>query len=253
MKTTPQRFFTLWFATLCLAPTASAAITEYSSGHGDIGLAFHDGELELHYHFGDGAILNGSPLAGEIEFEPGEAYVRVSNDALRSATAPAPQLGLATGDPVWLLPQNEVSGLPFLGIASEELAGLGFSSATLSLTSFSGPALGQFALWQPDGFGGTDVLWQTNNGFDGTDLLNMNIGGHAHFFYGFTQQGVYDLELTAVANLTGGGSLTDVGTFRFVVGSATAVPEPGSMVALGVITVGAVVVRRRRKNAAKQA
>lgn len=239
--------------TICLLPhTASAAITEYSAGHGDIGLAFHDGELELHYHFGDGAVLNGSPLVGEIEFEPGEAYVRVGDNARSIATSPQPFLGLATGQPAWVLPQNSIAGRPFLGIATEELSGSDFTGATLSLTNFSGPALGQFALWQPGGFGGANVFWQTNNGLDGTDLLNMTIGDHDHFFYGFTQEGVYDLELTAVADLVGGGSLTDIGTFRFVVGSATAVPEPGSLLALGVVAVGGVVIQRRRnKNVAR--
>ncbi|TWU59382.1 hypothetical protein Poly51_21700 [Rubripirellula tenax] len=230
-----------------LSTHASAALVEYSSGHGDIGLAFEDGELELHYHFGDGAVLDGAPLAGEIEFAPDEAYVRVGDNAQTNVTGNVPFLGLTSGDPVWTLPSTSISGRPFLGIASEELSAADFSSATLSLTAFSGP--GQFALWQAGSFGGANVFWQTLGGLDSTDLLNMAIGGHDHFNYGFTTEGIYDLELTAVANLVGGGSVTDVGTFRFLVGSATAVPEPSSfaMLATAMVVGGAIYRRRKRR------
>lgn len=235
--------------TACSFPlSASAAVVEYSEGHGDIGLAFHDGELELHYHFADGAVLDGAPLASgvEVEFEPNEAYVRVGDNTSSTAIANIPFLGLTAGDPFWVLPSTNQSGRPFLGIAAEELSASEFSNATISLTDFRGP--GEFALYNFDGNGVAQVTWQTNDGVDSSDLLNLAIGGHDHFNYAFTAPGVYLLELTATVNQIGVGPISDIETFQFVVGSnTTAVPEPGSLLALGVIAIGGVVVQRRRK------
>ena len=224
--------------------SASAATVEYSAGHGDIGLAFEAGELELHYHFGNGAILDGVPLVGEIEYDPDEAHVRLSDDTRIITTGDVSFLGTTAGDPVWRLPQSNTSGLPFLGIASEELDPMIFSNATIQMSSFSGP--GEFALWQVGGLGGTDVIWQSNDGINPSDVLNLGIGVHDHFNYGFTEEGIYDVGLTAEAQLDAGGSVTDVGVFRFVVGSATAIPEPSSFAAL-LMSGMALAARSRRR------
>ena len=194
------------FAHILFATTspADAATVEYSAGHGDIGLAYEALELELHYHFGNGAVLDGIPLLGEIEYDPDEAHVRVSDDTRAVTTVDLSFLGTTAGDPVWRLPQSNTPGLPFLGIASEELDGLGFSGATIQLTSFSGP--GEFALWQSGGLGGFNVIWQTIDGIGPVDILNLGIGVHDHFNYGFTAEGVYDVGLTAEAQFSAGGS-----------------------------------------------
>ncbi|MGB7327497.1 MAG: choice-of-anchor M domain-containing protein [Rubripirellula sp.] len=236
--------WTLFLLSFLPLTAASGAVVEYASGHGDIGLAYEDSELELHYHFGDGAVLDGSPLVGELEYGPSEAYVRVGDNAKVTTTADVSFLGTSMGDSVWLLPQSNTAGLPFLGIAAEELDAT-FSGAVLSMSSFSGP--GEFALWQAGGIGGTNVRWQSSNGIDNTDMLNLGIGGHDHYNYGFTAEGVYDVGVTAVADFAAGGSVTDFGTFRFVVGSATAVPEPGSLVVLAAAGIAAMVPRRRRR------
>lgn len=222
-----------------------AAPVEYTSGHGDIGLAFEDGELELHYHFDNTAVLDGSSPMSEIEFEPDEIYVRLGDDTRGTATSSIAFLGLSAGDDAWVLPQNFTTGLPFLGIAADELDST-FSAASLSLTSFSGP--GEFAIWQTGGLSGTSVRMQTNDGVDEMDdVVNLSIGGHDHYNYGFTAEGVYTLGISAEAELAAGGSVIDFGELTFVVGSATAVPEPTSMAALAVIGGVAAVRRRRRR------
>ncbi|MCC9600318.1 choice-of-anchor M domain-containing protein [Stieleria sp. JC731] len=238
----------------CLAFIATSTATgrvsladavEYSSGHADIGLAYEDDELHLHYHFGSGAVIDGSPLVGEMEFDPADASVRVGSNAMVTTTGDVPFLGTFAGDSVWLIPQSSSVGIPFLGIAAEELDAT-FSSATMTMTSFSGP--GQFALWQTGGIGGTNVYWQSNNGLDVTDTLDVAIGGHDHYSYGFTAEGIYDVEISAVANLAAGGSVSDVGTFRFIVGDVTAIPEPSSLASLGLIGMATVLRRRKRRS-----
>jgi surface-anchored protein/MYXO-CTERM domain-containing protein len=198
--------------------------------------------LELHYHFGIGAVLDGVPQVADSEFAPQEAYVRVPDAAIQFPGA-VPFLGTGALDPVWVLPQSNTSGLPFLGIAAEELSASDFASATISLTNLNGP--GQVALWQSSGFG-ANVIWRSNDGLTAADLLNLVIEGHDHYNLGFTAEGVYELELTARGDLVGGGFVTDVGVFRFAVGSSTVIPEPSGCAALAVAAVGTVAARRRR-------
>ena len=230
---------------LIMMPSATAAPVEYTDGHGDIGLAFENGELELHYHFGDGAVLDGSSLIGDAEFDPDEAYVRVADAARSVVNGSVPFLGLTAGDEAWVLPQSNTTGLPFLGIAAEELDS-SFSSASLTLSSFSGP--GEFAIWQDGGLGGANVRMQTVDGISSADVIGLGIGGHDHYNYGFTAEGVYTVGITAEADFAAGGSVTDFGELTFVVGSVTAVPEPTSMAALAVIGGVAAVGRRRRSS-----
>tara|TARA_R110002049_G_scaffold4601_4_gene31949 strand:+ start:224484 stop:225230 length:747 start_codon:yes stop_codon:yes gene_type:complete len=226
--------------------SARAATVEYSAGHADIGLAYEGGELELHYHFGDGAILDGVPVVSMdgmgLEYAPDEAHVLVPDDARIVTTDPVPFLGTRTGDPIWRLTQGNTPGLPFLGIAAEELDSMIFSNATIQMTSFNGP--GEFALWQPGALGGTTEYWRTNDGIDASDAVTVGIGGHDHYFYGFTAEGIYDVGLTAEAEFAAGGSVTDMGVIRFVVGSATAVPEPSSF---AVLCIGGTVLAARRR------
>ena len=228
---------------------ASAALVEYTNGHADIGLAYSQADgLFLHYHFGVGsAILDGAPAtAANEELSPSEAYVRVADSTKVFVPGSVPFLSLNTNDPAWILSQSNVSGQPFLGIASEELLATDFTSAGFRLTGFRGPVGGEFALFGQSGFT-TNVFMQTNNGINpAQDLYNIGIGSHDHANYGFSKEGVYDLDIQGFASGPA-GSFTDSGTFRFVVGSLTAVPEPSSMVLLIAGASASLLSRRRRR------
>ena len=73
-----------------------AALVEYSAGHADIGVALENGDLELHYHFGGNAVLDGVMLGTGAEFAPQDIYVRVS-DSLKKTEAPLQLIGLGSG------------------------------------------------------------------------------------------------------------------------------------------------------------
>ena len=232
--------------TLCVlampaGPALAAYETEWSAGHGDIGLAFEDGELELHYHFESGAVLNGTPVDGTanpdgVELEPDEAYVRVGDNTF------SPTYNNGAG--AYLLPQNSASGIPFVGLASEELDNTGYSNATVTLTAFSGA--GTFELLEATATG-LNYFMDTDDGVTSADTVALGVPTHAHYTYAFSDPGIYDLTLTADVSGSNVAAATDTATFRFVVGSATAVPEPGSAAALLAIGGMALAARRRRR------
>jgi surface-anchored protein len=241
-------FIFLTAASLLTGRANADFLVEYSRGHGDIGLAIEpDGSLFLHYHFGVGsAVLNGVTLApgGVDEYAPNEAVIRVPV-AARSFPGAVPFLGTGASDPVWTLPSGSPGSLPFLGLAAEELDPLDFVSAGFRLMEFSGPAGGEFALWQ-GGFTPT-VFFQTNNGINpAVDLYNISILSHDHANWSFTKEGIYNLTIQGFANPVGGGpQLTDIGTFTFAVGNATAVPEPSSIALIAIFGAGFFSLRKR--------
>jgi len=224
----------------------------YTEGHGDIGIAYEDGAFEPHWHLHAGAVVNSSPLSEDAEYAPGEALVYVPNPSVsRPPGAQWDFLGTAAGNPLWTLPQSNQAGKPFLGIASEELVASEWSSLTLSLVGLSGPSGGHFSLWQSDAFGSPVVKMASGDGISGADTTSMIPGGHDHYFFGFTQPGVYQATFKWDGTHTADGAVSATDTFAFGV---TAVPEPGEVgLAVAAGLGGLAWYRSRRRMSASLA
>lgn len=218
-----------------------AQLYRYTAGHADIGVGYEDGEFEPHWHFGSGAVVDGVTLTTDLEAAPGEAYAYAgeNTELSRPAGTQWDFLGTAAGNSVWVLPQTQAAGMPFLGLASEELDPLDWSGPIVfTLSDFSGP--GVFSLWQSDGFGGPIVSMTTLNGVSSADFYAMSPGGHEHFNWGFTAPGTYNLTFLITGNHVSDGAVASEATFQIQV-----VPEPSSA-ALLALGMGAVVLLRRR-------
>jgi surface-anchored protein len=257
-------------AVLCAAAIGAAArpswaVEVFATGHGDVGAAYEDGELELEVHLDD---------AGEA-FAPEDVVIRVPSTTAepRPAHAGFDALGVPAGATIYRLSQSAadaaLKGSPFLGLATEEIPPHTFSAfpgtnpahgiglIRIELLAVNGP--GHFSLWQDVGglpgfetrpglvgpalasFGGIDTS---------EDFFPRPTGIHDHANWDFTAAGEYAITLRASGELLTGEFLESVGTYNFHVA-----PEPGSLalagVAVGVFAAGFLrnIRRRRRINA----
>lgn len=178
------------------------------------------------------------------EHEPGDAFARggPQSQISRPAGSTWDFTGVAAGQPLFVLPQSQNPGLPFLGIGAEGVATSTFvGPINLRLTALSGP--GAFSLFKTDAFGAINPFMASADGITAADTLSVSAGSHVHYAWSFTQPGTYDLTLVASATLPGGTLTTsDPATFRFVV-----VPEPSTLGLAVIAACGGVAALQRRR------
>jgi surface-anchored protein len=127
--------------------------------------------------------------------------------------------GTTSGGDLWILPKSQNSSVLFLGIGTEEIAvsDLG-SNITLVFQGLSGPAGGVFSMWDVDQFATLVPLVTSTSGFTTPNQIVLPANAHAHFNYGFTTPGLYDVTFQASATLApalGGGPVVGTATFSF--------------------------------------
>lgn len=186
--------------------------------------------FEPHYHNhggADAAVVDGIAQGAESEYAPGDLIVVVPQLSVTSLNATN----------YYWLPETEMdasaNGTPFLGIGIEELVPGDWVGGTLSLklVSVSGP--GTFRLWQDDGFGGANVLFDSAG-----DSFTLAAGSHTHYNWGFTEQGSYQLEFEISGDHVTDGLQSASGLYSYQV------PEPTTAV-LGSLALVAMLRRRR--------
>ena len=140
---------------LALAFSQFAHGALWTAGHGDLGIGYEDGGLELHWHLGEGnepVTLNGTtaPLGAEgAEYEPSE---------INPVTNLTQNIG---GTSYFVFPATENPTVPFIGFGTEELNTADWTgNLTLSLTGASGP--GSFSLFNIDSIGVETTLMDSS-------------------------------------------------------------------------------------------
>jgi len=236
-------------APLLLALSSPAFSAVYSAGHGDIGIAYESGDFFFHYHLGSTATLDGLPVGNGpdgLEFEPSDITVTVPLSTMRTMPNNAALItgtGVSAGASFWRLPQLEEAGVPFLGIATEELVAADWAGGiTFSLGSVTSPSgNGNFSLWQTDEFGSPVFFYSTNSPGStvASNVLTRPVGTHAHYNFGFSEPGTWVIELTVAGTHVPDGALSSTRNFSFNV-----VPEPTSAL---LVSLGSLVLLRRRR------
>ena len=216
-----------------------AAVSTYTEGHADLGVGYEDGELHFHFH-GEGAVIDGV-VVEDAEYDA--ADIIIVGGAASALVLPEffdmPGLGKSAGDTIFVLPWNQEAGLPFLGTASEELdTGDWTGGITFTLGNVVSPSgSGAFAMWRYSSFG--EVMLDVSS-LTGPDAVTTFTGSHDHYNWGFTEPGLWEIELTASGTHVTDGFKSDTQVFRFQI-----IPEPASA-ALAVLGAAGILIRRRR-------
>jgi surface-anchored protein len=233
---------TIWKILGALSMSLPLTAATLTSGHVDfIGIGYKDGGFEPHSHAEAGAIVDGIPLAVDTEYELGELDLLVVGTSIRPADTEWSPVGVASGLVFWTLPQVEIAGQPFVGVGAEELEPSEWTGPIrVSLISMSAPLGAQFSLWQTDSFDVPTFFMSTfDGGITAADFFQIDAGDHAHFGWGFTELGVYDLEFEISGTHAVDGPKSTTATYRFHV-----IPEPSA--ALMSLLGGLFLLRRRR-------
>lgn len=207
------------------------------------------GSFDLHLHLHTGAVVDGVELPGDEEFEPSMIQICVPPPPYsRPAASEWDFVGVGAGGNVWILPESQIGGVPFLGISSEELdAGDWVGDIVWSVNAIvSGPPGGQVSIWQNDLFGPA-VKVSSADGLP--DSFATITGSHGHYNYGFTAPGLYQIEFQALGIHATDGTVTGSAVFNFLV---KPVPEPGSLTLFAVGAAALAPACRRRHGAERQ-
>ena len=225
----------LTIALLAAAALSARGQTYIAEDHVDIGIGYDAGAFDLHIH-------QEEPV--DTEYAPDEAIFLIGDNArqLSPGGAFAGFLG-AAGNAVWIVPDEEVAGLPFIGFGAEELTAADWSSnISLSVTGVNGP--GELSIWSVGSFGAPTLRVNSTDGLDASDVLSLIPGSHGHFNIGFTAPGVYEVDFVASGtHATDGVITTGPATYRFEV-----VPEPSTWALLILGSAGLVALGRRRSH-----
>jgi surface-anchored protein len=187
----------------------------YLAEHGDFEVVFEEGELDLAYHMGAGAIIDGKALEEDTAFHPEDLIVVLTEEAeiLRPAGEQWDASGVDANEPLWVIPQIEQEGVPALGLGFDIPVGVLLDDlVTLSLVAMAGP--GDLSLWENNAFGQPTFLMSTQQGILESPFPNDL---HAHYNWGFTAPGDYILVFEASGNLVEGGLVSTLAIYRFKV------------------------------------
>ena len=232
-----------------LSFTSAQAASTWTTGHGDIGVHYELGQMHLHMHLHAGAVVDGSTLGVDTEFEPGDIFTAVPAAAhiLRPSNPALNPTGVSSGLPIWILPITANPALPFLGWGTEELsASEWLSDIRFTLVDVVSPSgNGFFSVYTPDGFGGLNFNMTSFGGIDGTDFAEQAAETHNHRFVTFSETGLWEVKLKASGTHTTDGFIeSGVESFFFQV-----TPEPSKALFAG-MGLSAVLFRRRRPTTA---
>jgi surface-anchored protein len=193
------------------APAQASSQVVISQGHVDVvGVAYEDGELNLHIH--DESVDPG------VEREPHEVKFAVLPEA--ETTVPAdPAYGFlgAAGDPVWILPQVQNPDLIWPGFGTEEIEPGVFQGDSVKVTFAFVAGPGEVAIYTENAFGLPDsVLVDSGDGLP--DTVTLPAGDHLHANWAFDAPGHYWVVVAASGELAATGqTVADAGLYHFQV------------------------------------
>ena len=254
--------FVISMGVITCARPCEAEIVVITEGHVDLGVTYDGSSLSWVYNAAGASIEGGGTVPENSNlFLPNQMAIRVLDDLRIDGPAfPGnPAVTGHTGDgPMWVMFPGSAGPDPGfaydLGLSSThpqfplQLNSGQWSDLTISMTAWNMPTNGNFSVYVgPTNLFSTFDPSITNAPGVANGSNSMLFPSHDHYFWTFTAKGLYDITFTANGLHSTDGPKSATGTFRFLVGNATAVPEPGSIALLCAGTVGVIGGMRRRR------
>ncbi|MBD3689678.1 TIGR03769 domain-containing protein [Nanchangia anserum] len=125
--------------------------------------------------------------------------------------------GAKPGDNVYVVPQSEVAGVPWLGWSTQSPAVVAAADGPIEMIFEGHQGPGQFTnFYQAGNFGGPEQNWTSTT--KEAQILHVDLNTHVHTNWVFTTPGVHLVRLTAKATLKDGTTVQDSQVVRFAVG-----------------------------------
>lgn len=193
-----------------LAPAGEHVVI--TSGHVDLGATFVDGELAF--------LARDDTRTPPVWRHLDDVVFDVTDDALQTLPENGPVdfdfTGADPGDSVWVIPQTEVAGVPWLGWNTQAPALLERATNGVTLEFGGHHGDGDFSLFlQPGGIQQPQQLW--NSRLDGTQPMWIEPNTHTHANWVFTEPGVHLINVKVTVQDDAGEVHTDEQVLRLAV------------------------------------
>jgi surface-anchored protein len=199
--------------TVGVVPAQASHRVVLSEGHVDVlDIAFEDGQLDV--------VVHDETVEPGVERDPDTVLFQVKPEAETTVPDGAQFAFLGdVGDPVWILPQDNVEGLLFAGLSTEELEPGVVKNDTVNirLVNVCGPAdVSMFTIDALD-----QVVRLADSGDGLPDVTTLAAGLHEHLNWGFEAEGNYQLTFVVTARLASNNHFVSSGpvNIRFHVGA----------------------------------
>lgn len=204
-----------------VAPAGEAAYI--TQGHVDLGGIIVDGAQEF--------LARDDTAPEPVWRQPQDTILVLGDNALQTLPEQGgfDFVGAKPGQQVWVVPQTEIAGVPWLGwnTQSPTLLDVVDRNVEISFLGHTGP--GEFALFlQNGGFEAPEVLVSTVK--PEKDSFHVDLNTHTHANWTFTEPGIHQVGLKMTAPRKDGGTFEGTAIVTFAVGQNT---DPAQAIGMG--------------------
>ncbi|QOQ38671.1 choice-of-anchor M domain-containing protein [Trueperella pecoris] len=199
-----------------VAPIGQRTVIE--AGHVDMGPRLIDGQWQV--------LARDDTSASPTWRHTNDVVYKVSDTARLDVPEGYDFVG---GKQAWVIPQQEIAAVPWLGWNTQDPAVIEGVNGTVSIVFDGHDGPGDFtAFVQAGNFQGPNVLWDSKK--KEAQPIAVELNTHTHVNWAFTEPGVHRLRLTFTATLKDGQTVGAPAFVTVAVGSQTTVDQAWAVV-----------------------